>query len=167
MDNKVLQLIKLIGEEVHIFETFLEHLNRQQDALVANDITALEAVTRDQEELGLRTQQLEQERRALVTAICGELKRGDSDITLSELRKLVSEPESMQIHAMQSTLLSLHDQIAKIKQRNDFLIRKSMEYITDTINHLGLAETPAKASYTVESVRTTPFVKTSLVDRRA
>ena len=42
MEQKILQLIKLIGEEVIIFRTFLDYLNQQQEALVANDIEALE-----------------------------------------------------------------------------------------------------------------------------
>ena len=41
MEQKILQLIKLIGEEVVIFETFVELLNRQQEALVANDMELL------------------------------------------------------------------------------------------------------------------------------
>ncbi|MCC6961935.1 MAG: flagellar export chaperone FlgN [candidate division Zixibacteria bacterium] len=167
MEAKILKLIKLIGEEVQIFETFLHYLNLQQDALVANNLEALQSVTRDQEELALRTTRVETERRALVEEICGELRRDHSDLTLSELTKLVAEPQSNQIQALQTTLLALHEQIATIKARNDFLIRKSMEYINTTIAQLGLTEQVNQTTYTADRTKAAPAAKTALVDRRA
>lgn len=167
MEDKILRLIRLIGEEVQIFETFLRHLNRQQDALVANDLESLQQVTQAQEELARRTTQIELERRELVERICGDLKREQSDLTLTELTKLVSEPQSNQIHALQTTLLNLHEQISAIKSRNDFLIRKSMEYINTTIAQLGLTEQVSQTTYTAENTKAAPAAKTALVDRRA
>ncbi len=167
MEAKILRLIKLIGEEVQIFETFLHYLNLQQDALVANNLEALQRVTQDQEELALRTTRVETERRALVEEICGELRREQADLTLSELTKLVAEPQSNQIQALQTTLLALHEQIATIKARNDFLIRKSMEYINTTIAQLGLTEQVNQTTYTADRTKAAPAAKTALVDRRA
>ncbi len=167
MEDKILRLIRLIGEEVQIFELFLRHLNRQQDALVANNLEALQQVTQDQEELARRTTQIESERRMLVESICSELRRDQSDLTLTELTKLVAEPQSNQIHALQTTLLSLHEQISTIKSRNDFLIRKSMEYINTTIAQLGLTEQVNQTTYSADNTKAAPAAKTALVDRRA
>lgn len=167
MEAKIIRLISLIGEEVLIFETFLQYLNRQQEALVKNDLEALQIVTHDQEILSQRTTQVEQERRALVAEISVGLDRDQDDLTLTELTKLVSEPESNQIHALQGTLLNLHEQISTIKSRNDFLIRKSMEYINTTMSQLGLTEQSDKRTYSADVVKTTPTQKSALVDRRA
>ncbi len=167
MEAKIIRLIKLIGEEVLIFETFLQYLNRQQEALVSNNLEALQTVTRDQELLAQRTSEVEQERRALVDEISVALQRDRQDLTLSELTKLVSEPESNQIHMLQNTLLGLHEQIATIKSRNDFLIRKSMEYINTTMSQLGVGDQPQKSTYTPDSTKTSASLKTALVDRRA
>lgn len=167
MEAKIIRLISLIGEEVLIFETFLQYLNRQQEALVKNDLEALQIVTHDQEILSQRTTQVEQERRALVAEISVGLDRDQDDLTLTELKKLVSEPESNQIHALQGTLLNLHEQISTIKSRNDFLIRKSMEYINTTMSQLGLTEQSDKRTYSADVVKTNPTQKSALVDRRA
>ncbi len=167
MEAKIIRLISLIGEEVLIFETFLQYLNRQQEALVKNDLEALQIVTHDQEILSQRTTQVEQERRALVAEISVGLDRDQDDLTLTELTKLVSEPESNQIHALQGTLLNLHEQISTIKSRNDFLIRKSMEYINTTMSQLGLTEQSDKRTYSADVVKTNPTQKSALVDRRA
>lgn len=167
MEAKIIRLIKLIGEEVLIFETFLQYLNRQQEALVNNNLEALQSVTRDQELLAQRTTQVEQERRNLVAEISFDLQRDQHDLTLTELTKLVSEPESNQIHALQNTLLGLHEQISTLKTRNDFLIRKSMEYINTTMSQMGLSDQVEKKTYRPESTRTKAAAKNALVDRRA
>ncbi|MGB5106862.1 MAG: flagellar protein FlgN [Candidatus Zixiibacteriota bacterium] len=167
MEAKIIRLISLIGEEVLIFETFLQYLNRQQEALVKNDLEGLQVVTRDQEILSQRTTAVEQERKALVAEISIGLERDQDDLTLTELTKLVSEPESNQIHALQSTLLNLHEQISTIKSRNDFLIRKSMEYINTTMTQLGLAEQDDKRAYTADVSKPSATQKSALVDRRA
>lgn len=167
MEAKIIRLISLIGEEVLIFETFLQYLNRQQEALVTNDLEALQVVTRDQEILSQRTTRVEQERKALVAEISIGLERNQDDLTLTELTKLVSEPESNQIHALQNTLLNLHEQISTIKSRNDFLIRKSMEYINTTMSQLGLADQNDKRTYSADVVKSNPTQKSALVDRRA
>lgn len=167
MEDKILRLIKLIGEEVLVFETFLQYLNRQQEALVNNDLEALQAVTLEQEALGEKTLQLESDRRALVAEISTGLDLESDDITLSELTKLVSGPQSNQLHSLQATLLDLHDQITTIKVRNDFLIRKSMEYINTTMSQLGLTAPNTGAAYTPESTKTSTTNASALVDRRA
>ena len=167
MEAKIIRLIKLIGEEVLIFETFLQYLNRQQEALVNNNLEALQTVTRDQEQLAQRTTQVEQERRNLVAEISFDLQRDHHDLTLTELTKLVSEPESNQIHALQTTLLGLHEQISTLKSRNDFLIRKSMEYINTTMSQMGLSDKVDKKTYRPESTTAKATAKNALVDRRA
>lgn len=165
MEDKILQLVKLIGEEVVIFETFLQLLNRQQEALVGNDMESLQAVTLEQEQLAVRTSQVEQRRAELVRSLSQEMNRNQSDINLTELTKLVSEPESNQIRSLQSTLLKLHEQISTIKSRNDFLIKKSMEYLDNTLSYLATAG-EKKATYEAENGRSVGKTRIGLVDRR-
>ena len=166
MEQKILQLIKLIGDEVVIFRSFLDYLNQQQEALVANDIEALERVTAQQEELARKTTEIEQQRRELVAGISGDLDRNQEDLNLTELTKLVSAQQSEELHTLQETLLNLHEQISEQKSQNDFLIRKSMEYLNTTMVQLGLTESTSSQSYSAEP--TPPKTsRAALVDRRA
>jgi predicted transcriptional regulator len=166
VETKVLQLVKVIGEEAVIFETFLELLNRQQEALVCNDMDSLQAVTLEQEKLAVRTAQVEQQRIELVRSLSQEFNRDQADINLTELTKLVSEPESNQIRTLQATLLGLHQQISTIKSRNDFLIKKSMEYIDNTLSYLA-ATGEKKVTYDAENGKPSGRTRLSVVDRRA
>lgn len=165
MEQNILQLIKLIGEEVVIFETFVQLLNRQQAALVANDIELLATVTQEQEQLAFTTAQVEKRRTELVRTLSQELNRDSNDINLTELAKLVAEPEVNQLQTLQTTLLGLHDQIATIKSRNDFLIRKSMEYINNTLTHLSAAG-DKEATYGTDKNKRVNNGRLAVVDRR-
>jgi hypothetical protein len=165
LEQKILQLIKLIGEEVVIFETFVGLLNRQQEALVANDMELLATVTQEQERLAITTSQVEKRRTELVRALSQEVSRDSSDMNLTELAKLASEPELNQLHALQTTLLGLHDQIATIKSRNDFLIRKSMEYINNTLTYLS-ATGDKEATYGADKNKRVNNSRLAVVDRR-
>ncbi len=165
MEQKILQLIKLIGEEVVIFETFVELLNRQQEALVANDMELLATVTQEQEQLALTTSQAEKRRSELVRSLSQELNRDSNDINLTELAKLVAEPELNQLRTLQSTLTGLHGQISTIKSRNDFLIRKSMEYINNTLTCLSAAG-EKEATYTADKNKRVTNGHSAVVDRR-
>lgn len=165
MEQKILQLIKLIGEEVVIFETFVELLNRQQEALVANDMELLATVTQEQERLALTTSQTEMRRAELVRTLSRELNRGSNDINLTELAKLVAEPELNQLRALQATLTGLHGQISTIKSRNDFLIRKSMEYINNTLTFLSAAG-EKDATYVADKNKRVSNGRLAVVDRR-
>jgi hypothetical protein len=162
---KTLQLIKLIGEEVLIFESFVDLLNRQQEALVNNDMELLARVTEEQERLALTTAHVEKRRNQLVRQLSQDLNRDHSDINLSELTKLVSEPESNQLQMLQTTLLGLYEQISTIKSRNDFLIRKSMEYINSTLTHLA-ATGEKEATYLADKNKRANSGRLAVVDRR-
>jgi hypothetical protein len=165
LEQKILQLIKLIGEEVVIFETFVELLNRQQEALVANDMELLAKVTQEQERLALTTSQTEKRRTELVQTLSQELNRDSNDINLTELTKLVAEPELNQLRTLQATLTGLHGQISTIKSRNDFLIRKSMEYINNTLTFLSVAG-EKEATYAADKNKRVSNGHLAVVDRR-
>jgi ferritin len=167
LEQNVLQLIKLIGEEVVIFSTFLEYLNQQQEALVANDLEGLERVTAQQEELAQRTNEIEQQRKQLVARISNDLHRNEDDLNLTELTKLVSAQQSEELHTLQETLLNLHSQISEQKSQNDFLIRKSMEYINGTMVALGLSNAAQSQNYTADPAPPKSTRAAALVDRRA
>jgi hypothetical protein len=165
LEQKILQLIRLIGEEVVIFETFVELLNRQQEALVANDMELLATITQEQERLALTTSQVEKRRTALVRTLSHELNRDSKDINITELTKLVAEPELNQLHTLQATLKALHGQISTIKSRNDFLIRKSMEYINNTLTYLSAAG-EKEATYAPDKNKRASNGRLAVVDRR-
>lgn len=132
----MLELIKVIGTEVVIFEKFLQALQRQQDALVDNNLELLHETTAALEALTVETKTAEAQRRKVVAQLTSDLELNPDDITLAQLATLASTSESSELTKLQQTLLDLHEQIQAAKNRNEFLIRKSMEYLDATLTQL-------------------------------
>lgn len=165
MEPKIIKLIELVSQEVTIFEQFLLALNQQQEALVGNDIESLETTTCKLESLTAKTREIESKRFVLVKEISQELQMGEDDVTLSKLIELVKEHESSQLARLQSTLLGLHNQITETKSRNDFLIKKSMEFVNNTITTLSGTE-QKEATYSGGDKPEKAPSRTVLLDRR-
>ncbi|MCK4858696.1 MAG: flagellar protein FlgN [candidate division Zixibacteria bacterium] len=134
MKTATLKLIEFIGAQVVLFEKFLKALEKQQEALVSNDIKLLEETTAQLEDLTARTRETEERRKELVQSISTELDLEKDDVNLNHLTELVAAPEADELARLQSTLLGLHQQITECKSRNEFLIRKSMECLDTTIS---------------------------------
>ncbi len=166
MEAKTIELVKLIGAEVEVFEKFLRSLNRQQEALVANDLDLLQESTREMEMLTIETKRAEQTRKQLVESISADLNLDHEDVNLNRLAKLVSEPESNELANLQDTLLDLHQQIMDTKSRNEFLIKKSMEYLDTTLSYI-TGSSEREATYAGGDQKPKRQQKALSLDRRA
>jgi flagellar biosynthesis/type III secretory pathway chaperone len=132
----MLELIEVIGAEVGIFERFLQTLQRQQDALVDNNLDLLNETTAELEVLTSETKKAESRRQKLVAQVTQDLELSPEDINLSQLAALANASQASELSRLQQTLLDLHEQIQESKNRNEFLIKKSMEYLDATISQL-------------------------------
>lgn len=132
----MIELIEVIGAEVVIFERFLQTLQRQQDALVDNDLELLNETTSELEALTVETRETEVRRREIVGKIIADLELEPDDVNLTQLATLATASESGELTNLQQTLLELHEQIQTAKNRNEFLIKKSMEYLDATLSQL-------------------------------
>ncbi len=132
----MLELIEVIGAEVGIFERFLQTLQRQQDALVDNNLDLLNETTAELEVLTSETKKAESRRQKLVAQVTQDLELSPEDINLSQLAALANVSQASELSRLQQTLLDLHEQIQESKNRNEFLIKKSMEYLDATISQL-------------------------------
>ena len=132
----MLELIEVIGAEVGIFERFLQTLQRQQDALVDNNLDLLNETTAELEVLTSETKKAESRRQKLVAQVTQDLELSPEDINLSQLAALANASQASELSRLEQTLRDLHEQIQESKNRNEFLIKKSMEYLDATISQL-------------------------------
>ncbi|MFH2056823.1 MAG: flagellar export chaperone FlgN, partial [bacterium] len=65
-----------------------------------------------------------------------DLELEPDDVNLTQLATLANASESSELTKLQQTLLDLHEQIQTAKNRNEFLIKKSMEYLDATLTQL-------------------------------
>lgn len=129
-------LISVIGDEAQVFETFLDLLERQQRALVDNNLDELHMVTSRLQQVVLQSQQLEKFRSDTVEEI---RRRGgaETDMTVSQICDMADTGRSGQLRTLRETVLNLYSQIEEMRMRNGLLVRQSMEQIRNTMEMIG------------------------------
>ncbi len=136
MESLFKKLTDIVAREVEQFELFLKLLTEQQDYLVGNDVENLNRVVKAQEEAILVLKDLEASRMRVVEAISERSDNDPTDMTLSKIAETFAIPQSGKLEKMQQSLLELHERVSRAKDRNEFLIKKSMEHIDGTVRML-------------------------------
>jgi hypothetical protein len=130
------KLTDIVSREVKQFELFLKLLIDQQNSLVANDLEKLNRVVKEQEEAILVTRELEKSRMRIIAEISERLDDDPNNLTLSRITRSLGQPQARKLERMQKTLTELHAKINRVKSKNEFLIKRSMEYIDGTVRLL-------------------------------
>ena len=136
MESLTNKLTDIVSREVAQFENFLRLLTDQQDYLVSNDLENLQRVVKEQEKAIIATRELEKSRMLVIAEISERIGDDPNNLTLSRITRILSQPQAGKLERMQKTLTDLHARISKVKSKNEFLIRKSMEYIEGTVRLL-------------------------------
>lgn len=136
MDSLTNKLTDIVSREVTQFEQVLQLMADQQNFLVSNDLENLNRVVKEQEEAILKMRELEKSRLRIIEEISQRTDDNPEGLTLTELAKKLGKPQAEKLERMQKTLRDLHDKINKARARNEFLIKKSMEYIEGTVRLL-------------------------------
>jgi len=127
-DPAVVELVDLINNEIRLFDQLLGLLHEQQEAIVANDLQALEASVQAQQRVAVEAR-LHADRRSRVVE--GLSRRLEVQTGPGGLRRLIEALDSGQgeeLARMRETLLDLNGKIRSASDNNAFLIRQSMRY---------------------------------------
>lgn len=164
-------LIAVLAAEAELFTAYVDLLDQQRDAIVANDIERLNQVTEQQRERLATSRILDTRREALVTALKAQ-SAITGDVTISTLLEVVSDEDGRRLSQLRDTICDLNESIDESGQRNAFLIEKSRAVIAETLklfNRVG-AQSSQGAAYTAgaASVVCHPDARISLaLDRKA
>lgn len=160
----VRELIETLEKEASLFESFLELLEMQQQALVKNDIAMLNRITERQREKLIETGTCARKREAIISRLTAEENMVD-DLTISRLIESVSPGQANMLELIRETILDLNDKILKTRSQNEMLINRSRENIVKTMELLGRFKVPGN-NYSgegkIDNVRTN-----IALDRRA
>jgi predicted transcriptional regulator len=130
------KLTDVVSREVKQFELFLKLLIDQQNYLVANDLENMNRVIKEQEKAISVTRELERNRMRVIAELSEQIDDDPNNMTLSRVTKSLAQPQALKLEKMQKALTDLHAKINKVKSKNEFLIKKSMEYIEGTVQLL-------------------------------
>ncbi len=157
------QLIQVINREALVFEEFLQLLDSQKEALVANDTDRLNKVTAQQQQKLLESQALNRQREEIISSI-KEANAIDGDVTVARLLKFADEDQSQRLSMLQEAILGLNDRITEARNTNAMLLNRSREFISRTMTMLSRLNSPEQ-TYS-KSGETQPESSAVAVDRR-
>jgi hypothetical protein len=159
----VLELVEVLKKEASLFETFLELLERQQKALVKNDVESLNAVTEEQRHRVIEAGILAKKREGIIGEL--SLKNGmKENLTVSNLIEAVSGGQARVLEQIRDVILELNERIHKVRNQNEMLIDRSREIIMKTMEMLARVSMPDDKYHSEGKIKA---MQTSLtLDRR-
>ena len=140
------KLIDIISREANLFEDFLGLLERQQKALVENNVAELNAVTELQREKVTQSKRFNDERERLLAEI-KQANAIEGDLTVTRLLQMVDDNRATQLTELRQSILDLNDRILKTRNQNAMLLNRSREYIRKTMEMLSRVSRPADDTY--------------------
>jgi len=159
----VMELIEVLKEEASLFETFLGLLEKQQRALVENDIAELNKITGIQHQKAVESRRLSKSREELVRKLSSD-GASKEDLTISRLIQSVSSGQAVILGQLKNTILDLNEKIEKMRNQNEMLINRSRENILMTMELLGRIGAPGSNYQSRGKVE--PVNKNIALDRR-
>jgi flagellar biosynthesis/type III secretory pathway chaperone len=138
------RLIDILSREAVLLESFLDLLEQQKRALVANDLTALTAVTERQRELHSQSVLLNRQREETIAEI-KVTEAVNGDLSVIRLVEMVDKDRANRLLALRETILSLSEKITDTRNANALMINKSREFITKMMSTLSRINNPEPA----------------------
>lgn len=135
MHDEISLLIKILQEEKSIYEKIFELSKEETKTIQKGDITNLEKITRQQEELLSKSEKLQKQRQSVIIKI--KQNQNKDDITLSSLIECIEEPwQQEEIMKIQKELKRITTQQTLINRTNDILLKSNMKYVQFAISML-------------------------------
>jgi hypothetical protein len=161
----VMELIGILQKEASLFETFLELLEEQQQAIVQNDLKRLKTNTEIQQQKTFEESSLAARREEIIREL-SRLNGNDEDLTISRLIDSVTSGQAARLEQLKQIILELHGKIGRMRSQNQFLINRSRDNITKTLELIQRIKAPEKRYQKEGRIKKDNGVSLAL-DRRA
>ena len=149
------QLIELLREETDLYRSMQVVIDREKEAAVQSDLTALNETIIEKEKIVVEIQQKEAQRRLLVAGLSDKLGCGARDLTLTGISQLVEEPLAKSLKLVSQDFSSVLSRLKTDNQRNQQIIEHSRDLIRDSFNLLNELLTPNRVYYRTGNIKST------------
>jgi len=135
MEKTITGLVALLHEQADIFETLLEILKKENQALVRVNVETLHRLAKEKETLSLKGRVCETTRHTLLERLkTGLALNPDSPITFSMLVERIPEHLHPALIQARDRLLKVAEEIVLINCQNGALIQDSLRLIDSCLN---------------------------------
>ena len=142
MKLKLEQLIELLQQETGLYRSMQSTIDREKEAAIRSDLTALNESGLEKEEILLALNQMEDKRRELVTGLAEKLGCDIQDLTLNRISQLVDEPFAGRLRRLNKEFASVLNQLQLANRRNKQIIEHTLALLKGSFNILNELLTP-------------------------
>ena len=154
MASLIEELIKVLGDEEKIYAEIIPLAEKKTRIIVNNDLQSLTGITEEEQLLVGKISKLEKKRREVIRNIGIVMNKKESElnfITIIELLK-GQEKEQEELKKLHDRLKSTIELLSVLNERNQMLIKQSLEMIDFDINLLqSLRNSPGAGQYNIDS----------------
>ena len=154
MASLIEELIKVLGDEEKIYAEIIPLAEKKTRIIVNNDLQSLTGITEEEQLLVGKISKLEKKRREVIRNIGIVMNKKESElnfITIIELLK-GQEKEQEELKKLHDRLKSTIELLSVLNERNQMLIKQSLEMIDFDINLIqSLRTSPGAGQYNIDS----------------
>ncbi|MBI1747859.1 MAG: flagellar protein FlgN [Acidobacteria bacterium] len=163
MEKKLLQVIRVVREEIDLYQALVRALEQRTDLLVEGDMPSISANNETTETLVLKIKGREDELQELLKSIANELEISAEALTLSYLARVAVLPHAAQLQACYAALTNILVQVKRHNHRNEVLFNHTQEYL----QVLGSLVIGTMSSYQGSGALQPPALRTAFVSQEA
>ena len=170
MASLIEELIMVLGDEEKIYSEIIPIAEKKTQIIVNNDLQSLNSITEEEQELLGKISKLEKKRQEVIRNIGIVMNKKESElnfITIIELLK-GQEKEQEELRKLHDKLKRTIDILSTLNERNQMLIKQSLEMIDCDINLMqSLRTSPGVGQYNIASEVEMQGMKSGMFDAKS
>lgn len=154
MASLIEELITVLGDEEKIYNEIIPIAEKKTQIIVNNDLRSLTSITEEEQVLVGKISKLEKKRQEVIHNIGIVMNKNESELNFITLIGLLEgqEKEREELRILHDKLKKTIDMLVMLNERNQILIKQSIEMIDFDVNLLqSLRTSPGVGQYNTSS----------------
>ena len=170
MASLIEELIKVLGDEEKIYAEIIPLAEKKTRIIVNNDLQSLTGITEEEQLLVGKISKLEKKRREVIRNIGIVMNKKESELNFVTIIELLNgqEKEQEELRKLHDKLKGTIDILSTFNERNQMLIKQSLEMIDFDINLMqSLRTSPGVGQYNIASEVEMQGMKSGMFDAKS
>ena len=170
MASLIEELIMVLGDEEKIYSEIIPVAEKKTQIIVNNDLQSLNSITEEEQELLGKISKLEKKRQEVIRNIGIVMNKKESELNFVTIIELLNgqEKEQEELRKLHDKLKRTIDVLSTLNERNQMLIKQSLEMIDFDINLIqSLRTSPGVGQYNIASEVEMQGMKSGMFDAKS
>ena len=170
MASLIEELIMVLGDEEKIYSEIIPIAEKKTQIIVNNDLQSLNSITDKEQELLGKISKLEKKRQEVIRNIGIVMNKKESELNFVTIIELLDgqEKEQEELRKLHDKLKRTIDVLSTLNERNQMLIKQSLEMIDFDINLMqSLRTSPGVGQYNIASEVEIQGMKSGMFDAKS